>query len=669
MKKIIFIFICLLTFVFVGCNTPVGPEPDDPEVPANKVLESLSLSGKTEISVNEKVTLEAVYDAEIEVDLVWSSSNETVLKVTGNEAKGLKDGYATVTVKDNISGISATLDIKVGLGEVNIDTLLEWAINEMGVEGYDEVEIPFEHPTIDCTYEWISSDSDLFDVESGYLGFNKTDDVVTLTCIANYNGQTKEKTYEFTVLGYAAFDVVDEFMSQFKANKVFYDVVLKKEFSLHGGATIEVTSSDESIFSNEGILNKPLYETPIELALLVKIPSLGVEKIIKETVYAQPLTIQEKCEKVEQWIKENVSKDGYLYKDAVLPKYVDEYECSLEWFNESGTELKLDFSVDNPILGEGIKATVLIKDGINSQKVEMTFKTITQPITDQWEKIELFVNTIASSALTSYTYSLVSWSDFEKGYIPFITEEGSNIIHNELPYTYGKQRTGIKKTSTEYVVVHDTGNPNKGATAKMHDTYITNLNNSSSSDYISWHFTVGNDGIYRHLPLDEVGYHAGDGSHVFGDVYHNTSYGKEDCIGGGNRNGIGIESCINEGSDYTYTMRILAELVAELLIEFDLGFDRVKQHNAFSGKNCPQVIREARRWNEFMYLVKLEYFMKTELKGVKFEWTSLTPDLMDNTGKVINKISVGTTVSYKVKVTYEGESKEFTFQSTMAKRA
>jgi hypothetical protein len=329
MKKFIFIFICLLTFVFVGCNTPVGPEPDDPEVPANKVLESLSLSGKTEISVNEKVILEAVYDAEIEVDLVWSSSNETVLSVTKNEAKGLKDGFATVTVKDNISGISATLDIKVGLGEVNIDTLLEWAINEMGVEGYDEVEIPFEHPTIDCTYEWISSDSDLFDVESGYLGFNKTDDVVTLTCIANYNGQTKEKTYEFTVLGYAAFDVVDEFMSQFKANKVFYDVVLQKEFSLHGGATIEVTSSDESIFSNEGILNKPLYETPIELALLVKIPSLGVEKIIKETVYVQPLTIQEKCEKVEQWIKENVSKDGYLYKDAVLPKYVDEYECSL----------------------------------------------------------------------------------------------------------------------------------------------------------------------------------------------------------------------------------------------------------------------------------------------------------------------------------------------------
>ena len=48
----------------------------------------------------------------------------------------------------DISGISATLDIKVGLGEVNIDTLLEWAINEMGVEGYDELcdACEYEHP-------------------------------------------------------------------------------------------------------------------------------------------------------------------------------------------------------------------------------------------------------------------------------------------------------------------------------------------------------------------------------------------------------------------------------------------------------------------------------------------------------------------------------------------
>ena len=43
--------------------------------------------------------------------------------------------------------------------------------------------------------------------------------------------------------------------------------------------------------------------------------------------------------------------------------------------------------------------------------------------------------------------------------------------------------------------------------------------------------------------------------------------------------------------------------------------------------------------------------------------------IMDNTGKVVKQVSEGTTVSYKVKVTYEGETKEFTYQSVMSKRA
>ena len=115
-------------------------------------------------------------------------------------------------------------------------------------------------------------------------------------------------------------------------------------------------------------------------------------------------------------------------------------------------------------------------------------------------------------------------------------------------------------------------------------------------------------------------------------------------------------------------MRKMAKLVAELLIQYDLGFDRIKQHWNFSGKNCPQVMRGANRWNEFLYLVKLEYYAKTELQGVTFEWTSLSPNVMDNTGKVTTQLSVGTTVSYKVKITYLGETKEFTYQSVMAQR-
>lgn len=44
----------------------------------------------------------------------------------------------------------------------------------------------------------------------------------------------------------------------------------------------------------------------------------------------------------------------------------------------------------------------------------------------------------------------------------------------------------------------------------------------------SWHFTVDEKEIYQHLPLNENGWHAGDG-------------------GTGNRKSIGIEICENDG--------------------------------------------------------------------------------------------------------------------------
>ena len=212
MKKLILLCLFAFLFLFVACE----------ETPAEvkKELKEISINGVEQIEVGADVTFEAIYDAEVEVDLQWSSSDESIASVFGNHITGEKDGVVTITVTDSISGLSASIELTVGLGVINIDTLLEWAVNEMGTEGYDEVEIPTKHPTIDCTFEWTSSDSSLFDVESGFLGLNETDQVVSLTCKAVYDGQTKETTYSYTVLGFAAFDVVDEFMSQFKVNKI-----------------------------------------------------------------------------------------------------------------------------------------------------------------------------------------------------------------------------------------------------------------------------------------------------------------------------------------------------------------------------------------------------------------------------------------------------------------
>ena len=130
-------------------------------------------------------------------------------------------------------------------------------------------------------------------------------------------------------------------------------------------------------------------------------------------------------------------------------------------------------------------------------------------------------------------------------------------------------------------------------------------------------------------------------------------------------NSVGIETCVDEGSEYNNTMRLTAKLVAELLLEFGLGFDRIKQHNDFSGKDCPMAMRHANRWNEFLFLVELEHFAKVNLSGVVFTWKSLSPTILNDRGEVIVKTGVENKASYQVTVTYDGTVKVYNFESTV----
>ena len=206
-------------------------------------------------------------------------------------------------------------------------------------------------------------------------------------------------------------------------------------------------------------------------------------------------------------------------------------------------------------------------------------------------------------------------------YLPFFTPGDAVRIQDYMcEYTYDNcTYRNLKKHLLNTIVFIDTAGGSPTHTAQSFAQDLFNQNNRENNDYISWHFSVGEDGIYQSLPLDEVAYHAGDGSHVYGDTWYSSTYNKYDCIGGGNRNGIGIESCINLGADYNVTLRKLAKLVAELLLENNLSLDRIKQHWNFSGKDCPGVIRHTGRCKNLENLVKLELLAKTQITRATYD--------------------------------------------------
>ncbi len=156
-------------------------------------------------------------------------------------------------------------------------------------------------------------------------------------------------------------------------------------------------------------------------------------------------------------------------------------------------------------------------------------------------------------------------------------------VHNEIIDIDNSARKGIKR-KIKYIVIHETNNYNKMATAAGHAAYLKISKNSTS-----WHYTVDETEIYHHIPDNEIANHAGERT--------------------GNRYGIGIELCVNDGSDFEKTFDNAAKLVAYLLKEYDLNINSIKTHNDFSGSYCPRRILSNGRFDEFKNKV-LEYYSK-----------------------------------------------------------
>jgi len=139
----------------------------------------------------------------------------------------------------------------------------------------------------------------------------------------------------------------------------------------------------------------------------------------------------------------------------------------------------------------------------------------------------------------------------------------------------------------KFITIHNTGNSRKGANAESNSRYV-----DTTTAYVSWHFTVDDKYIFQELPVNERGYHAGDGS------------------GDGNARSIGIEICENIDGDYDKAEANAVALVHYLMKEMNIKKENVFPHQHWSGKWCPHKILERKGgWSSFMIKIqpKLTY--------------------------------------------------------------
>ena len=163
-------------------------------------------------------------------------------------------------------------------------------------------------------------------------------------------------------------------------------------------------------------------------------------------------------------------------------------------------------------------------------------------------------------------------------------------------------------TPIKYIVVHDTGNTSRGANATAHYKYFDSGDRSSSADFFvdDTQILCVND-YYKYYT-----WHCGDGHGRYGIT---------------NANSVGVEFCVNVGSDRERTLERTAQLVRELMSELNIPIERVVRHYDASRKNCPQSMSKNNwaKWYEFKNKLKeSEELTMSQYEELKNEISQLT---------------------------------------------
>lgn len=142
-----------------------------------------------------------------------------------------------------------------------------------------------------------------------------------------------------------------------------------------------------------------------------------------------------------------------------------------------------------------------------------------------------------------------------------------------------KRHISPRKQKIRYIVIHDTGNPSAGAGATAHKKYFLTTERKASADFL-----VEEDTIIKLNNYDKYfTWHCGDGRGKFGIT---------------NSNSLGIEMCINKGSNYQKTINNTIKLTYKLMQELKIPTEQVIRHYDASRKRCPGSMA-ANNWDKW----------------------------------------------------------------------
>ena len=140
----------------------------------------------------------------------------------------------------------------------------------------------------------------------------------------------------------------------------------------------------------------------------------------------------------------------------------------------------------------------------------------------------------------------------------------------------------------KFIIIHDTGNPSKGADAMMHFKYL-----QQAKRYGSAHYYVDDKEIIQTIGDSKVAW-------AVGDTWAKKHRTRSDVY---NRNSISVELCINSDIDEYQAYVNLLELTKNLMKKFKINAEHVVRHFDATGKPCPGSWKKDNwaKWKQFKH--------------------------------------------------------------------
>ena len=223
------------------------------------------------------------------------------------------------------------------------------------------------------------------------------------------------------------------------------------------------------------------------------------------------------------------------------------YELTITDFRE----VSFDFENDGTLkVGEELQINAEIVGSVTTGTIVWTTSDATVATVTDGKVVALKVGTAKITATieeteiaTSYTVTVSELSDMDAllkllvegnnglvwnrtiNYIGYETgyEKSPNQVYNSVNSYWAGQLPEVTKNmlttsapnwdgrtmkSIEFITIHDTGAASPSSTGLANSKWCTNSTNNGSS----WHYTIGNDGIFQQLEDNMVAWHAGDGA-------------------------------------------------------------------------------------------------------------------------------------------------------------